>query len=171
LESEALMELLRDLLGLGLEPKDLGVVQVSLRAVIIFLAALLMVRTGAKRFLGRKTAFDFILILILGSMLSRAVNGSAPLLATLAAGFVLVWFHRAVAALSFRFNCLGTFFKGTDDLIIRNGEIQQEALRKHYLSENDLMEDLRLRSVADPSQVQEARLERSGELSVVRKPA
>ena len=68
------------LLGLGVEPKDLTFVQISLRGVIVFLATLVMIRLGHKRSLSRKTAFDAVLIVILASVLSRAINGSAAFL-------------------------------------------------------------------------------------------
>ena len=69
------------LLGLGSEPKDLTFFQISLRGVIVFLATLIMVRLGHKRSLSRKTAFDAVLIVILASMISRAINGSAAFFA------------------------------------------------------------------------------------------
>jgi uncharacterized membrane protein YcaP (DUF421 family) len=68
------------------------VLQVSLRALIMFIAALIIVRLGSKRFLARKTAFDFILAFMLGSMLSRAINGSAELLPTLWEEWSWCWF-------------------------------------------------------------------------------
>ena len=77
-------------LGLGVEPKDLTVLQISLRGIIVFLATLMMVRLGHKRSLARKTAFDAVLIVILASVLSRAINGSAAFFATLGGGLVLV---------------------------------------------------------------------------------
>jgi len=43
-------------LGLGVEPKDLTFVQISLRGVIVFIATLVMIRVGHKRSLARKTA-------------------------------------------------------------------------------------------------------------------
>ena len=65
------------LLGLGVEPKDLTFVQISLRGIIVFLATLIIVRLGHKRPLAQKTPFDAILLVILASVLSRAINGSA----------------------------------------------------------------------------------------------
>ena len=78
------------LLGLGVEPRDLTFVQISLRGIIVFLATLMMVRFGTKRSLARKTPFDAILLVILAAVLSRAINGSAPFLATIGGGLVLV---------------------------------------------------------------------------------
>ena len=164
-----IMSALQKLLGLGVEPRQLDFLQVSLRALVVFIAALIMVRLASKRFLGRKTAFDFILALILGSTLSRAINGSAPFFPTLAGAFVLVLVHRLFAVLAFQFHGFGVLIKGKDDLVIADGQVQQRTLRKNHLSEQDLLEDLRLKSHASPAEVQYARLERSGDLSVIPK--
>jgi hypothetical protein len=103
---------LSHLLGLGVEPKDLTFLQISLRAVIVFFALLAMVRVGAKRFLAKLTALDAIVGFILASMLARAVNGSAAFFPTLAGGFVVVFLHRLLSALAFRFKWLETLIKG-----------------------------------------------------------
>src|SRR5438552_1470177 len=65
------------LLGLGARPEELTFVQISLRGVVVFIATLIMVRLGHKRSLSRKTAFDAVLLVILASVLSRAINGMA----------------------------------------------------------------------------------------------
>ena len=79
----AFSNFLGPLLGLGFEAKDLTFIQISLRAIIVFLTTLIMVRLGHKRPLAQKTPFDAILLVILASVLSRAVNGSAAFFATL----------------------------------------------------------------------------------------
>src|SRR5262245_65171190 len=69
-------QLLETLLGIGVEPKQLTFLQVSVRGVIVFIAALIMVRLSSKRSLAEKTAFDAVLVVIIGSMLARVINGS-----------------------------------------------------------------------------------------------
>ena len=69
-------QLLHTLLGIGTEPRALTFLQVSVRGVIVFIATLIMMRLGSKRSLAEKTAFDAVLIVIIGSMLARAINGS-----------------------------------------------------------------------------------------------
>jgi len=64
-------------LGLGRDATALTFAQISLRGVIVFAAALVIVRCGDRRFLSQKTAFDAVLGFILASMLARAVNGTA----------------------------------------------------------------------------------------------
>ena len=67
------LEHLEVLLGLGHEAGSLSFLQISLRGVIVFVAALVIVRCGDRRFLSQKTAFDAVLGFILASMLARAV--------------------------------------------------------------------------------------------------
>ena len=86
-----LYETLSQILGLEVDPQNLSFLQVSLRGVIVFIAALTMVRVGDRRFLGKLTALDAILGFILASMLARAVNGSVAFFPTLGAGFVIVF--------------------------------------------------------------------------------
>jgi uncharacterized membrane protein YcaP (DUF421 family) len=65
------------LLGLRSDAAGLTFRQISLRGVVVFVAALVIVRCGDRRFLSQKTAFDAVLGFILASMLARAVNGTA----------------------------------------------------------------------------------------------
>jgi len=78
-----LNETFKQILGAELEGRDLSFVQISLRAIIVFIIALVIVRVANKRFLSKMTAFDALLGFIIGSMLARAVNGSAAFFPTL----------------------------------------------------------------------------------------
>jgi uncharacterized membrane protein YcaP (DUF421 family) len=99
----SLQDFFQKILGIGLEPKDLNYLHVALRGIIVFIAALIILRVGNKRFLSKMSAFDAILGFILASMLARAVNGSASFLPTLAGGFVLIGIHWLLAVIAVRF--------------------------------------------------------------------
>jgi uncharacterized membrane protein YcaP (DUF421 family) len=157
------------LLGLGLEAMELNLLQMTLRAIVVFVLAIVVVRCADKRFLSRKTPFDIVLGLILASVLARAINGSAPFVGTIVASFVLVLAHRFLADLSCRWHWVGKLIKGNDNLIIADGRLDEEALKKHNFSQRDLMEYLRLEGVDKIEDVASARLERSGDISVIRK--
>ena len=158
------------LLGLGREAGGLTFLQISLRGVVVFAAALVIVRCGDRRFLSQKTAFDAVLGFILASMLARAVNGTAAFFPTLGAGFVLVVLHRVLAYWSRRSHAFGLLIKGRSDVIVRDGTLDEIAARRNRLSEHDVLEDLRLNgSVAETRDVVLAVLERNGHISVVRR--
>ncbi len=157
-----------NVLGLNVSPKDLSVLQTLCRAIVIFVNALIMVRLGHKRSLSRKTAFDVVLIVILGAILSRAINGSAPFFPTILAGYALVFIHRIFAWLGCRWHWFGRTIKGWPAVLIANGHLRREAMRRHCVSEHDLEEDMRLSiGKSDLGQVREARLERSGDVSFI----
>src|SRR5215471_3739180 len=115
------------MLGLGQNAASLTFWQITLRGVIVFAAALAIVRCGDRRFLSQKTAFDAVLGFILASMLARAVNGTAAFFPTLGGGFVLVLLHRILAYWSRRSHRLGLLIKGRSDVIVRDGRLDQLA--------------------------------------------
>ena len=107
-------------LGLSRGAAELTFLQVSLRGVTVFVAALVIVRCGDRRFLSQKTAFDAVLGFILASMLARAVNGTVAFFPTLGGGFVLVILHRVLASLARRSHVVGYLIKGRSDEVIRD---------------------------------------------------
>lgn len=158
--------------ALGIGQDDFGAVQMALRAAVVYVSALAMVRLGEKRFFGKNTAFDLILGIIFGSVVSRAVNGSAALVPTLLAGATLIALHWILAVVSFHFSPFGTLVKGRPRTLVRDGTVLHDAMRKSHLSDDDLELALREEAqVTDVSRVQEARLERSGNISVLTRSA
>jgi uncharacterized membrane protein YcaP (DUF421 family) len=155
-------------LGLGADPKDLTFVQISIRGIIVFMFTLLMIRLSARRSLAKRTVFDSIFLVILASVLARAINGSADLLPTLGGGFVLVALHRLLASLAFYSHAFGNMIKGPEQLLIRDGQMVDRTLRWNHISRHDLEEDLRLALHTDDlGTVRVARLERSGAISFI----
>jgi uncharacterized membrane protein YcaP (DUF421 family) len=164
-----MIDVLYSAFGVGVEAQHLTITQVVLRAVLIFFAALCIVRVANKRFFAKKTAFDLILGLILASTMARAINGSEQLGPTIAAGFALALLNRLLGWLACKWPTLGGVIKGHTETLITDGNIDRETLRKHNIGEDDLLEELRLNGVANPEQARLARLERSGEISVITK--
>jgi uncharacterized membrane protein YcaP (DUF421 family) len=163
-------ESIRQLLGLGLEPKDLSFIQMSLRGIVVFVTALAIVRVGNKRFLSKMTAFDAILGFVMSSMLSRAINGSAAFFPTLGTGIVLVAVHALMAEFSFRSERFGALVKGNAATIITEGKPDRKAMARAKISEKDLLEEARLNGqVMNVDDIQLATLERNGEVSIVPK--
>jgi uncharacterized membrane protein YcaP (DUF421 family) len=159
---------LRAALGLGLESRDIGILQMALRAAVVFIVTVLMVRLAKKRFMGRATAFDVILGIMIGSMVSRAVTGNAPFVPALAATAVLLGMHWLFSGIALYWHGFGSLMKDEPRTLIREGQVDEKAMRKSHMTEHDLWEDLRIKGVSDLKQVAEARLERSGNLSVIK---
>jgi len=155
-------------LGLGLDVSDVDALQMALRTIFIYGFTLMLVRLGSKRFLSQATAFDFIVSIMIGSVMSRAINGSAPFLPTLLSGAVLIALHTLFAWIAFRTDWFGTIIKGKPVLLIRDGKIQQEGMLQSGLTTNDLEQALRLQArQSDPAKIKLAYLERNGRVSAI----
>jgi uncharacterized membrane protein YcaP (DUF421 family) len=164
-----LWDFLESLLGLAAEPKNLTFIQISLRGLIVMVAALAMIRLGTKRSLAEKTAFDAVLLVVLASVLARAVNGSAAFFPTLGGIFVLVLTHRLFGSIGCRWHAFGMLIKGQPDVIVENGNVNWKVLRRNHISKHDLEEDLRLNAkTEDISKIRIARVERSGDISFIK---
>ena len=158
------------LFGLGIEPKDLSALQLTSRGVLILLVALLLMRIGAKRALARKTPLDMILIVIVGSLLSRSINGSGPLFGTIAAATVMVILHRLLEFLAYAWHPLGVAMKGAPRVIVENGRYVEKTMAQNHVTTRDVEEDLRLEGKTEEiADVRIARLERSGDISFLYK--
>ena len=142
--------------------------QMTLRGVLIFLYTLFLVRIADRRVFGKQTSFDIVLGVILGSIMSRALTGNARFFPTLAAATTLVALHWLLAAATTRHRWFGYLIKGNPILLLKDGELQSDAMKHANLTENDLLEALRSNGgTTDPAEVKEAHLERSGDVSVV----
>ncbi len=167
---EAAAHVLDAILGLSAKTaNELTVAQTCARAFVVYLVLIAYVRFGKKRFLGEATAFDAILVIVIGSISSRAISGTAPFGASLAATLVLIAMHWVISYFTRDWPALGALLKGHDTVLIRNGRIDHQALSNSHMAMDDLEEDLRQEGVDDPREVKEARLERSGRMSVIRK--
>jgi uncharacterized membrane protein YcaP (DUF421 family) len=162
------MDALEQIIGLGKEARELDMGEMAVRAAIIYIVTLAIVRLGKKRFMGSGTAFDMIVGIMLGSMASRALTGNAPMIPTMTGAAVLVFMHWLFSGIALRSHAFGSLIKGHSGTLVREGEVDARMMKKVHMTDRDLNEDLRGQGVADASKVAEARLERSGKVSVIK---
>ena len=160
-------ELLVRLFGAG---SDLTPGEMAARSFVMFFIALVLIRISGMRSFGSKSAFDNIIVIMLGAILSRAVVGASPFLSTVTAGVTLCLVHRVLAMLCTRFHFISNLLKGSDQVLVKDGNIIKENMLKADISNGDLEEGIRLAAnINSIDKVAEARMERSGQISVVTK--
>jgi len=165
---QALWEQVRSLLGLESDTGDIGAIGTALRTIIIYGFTLAIIRLGSKRFLSKATAFDVIVAIMLGSVMSRGINGSTPFFPTLLAGAVLLGLHWLFAMLAYHTEWFGSYVKGDRVLLIKDGDIQRDGMRRGNITHDDLTQAIRLNTnQTDPSKIKLAYLERGGQISVI----
>ncbi|WP_410216908.1 DUF421 domain-containing protein [Paracoccus sp. (in: a-proteobacteria)] len=116
------------------------------------------------------TAFDVILGIMLGSVVSRAISGQPPFVPTLCAAVDLVALPWLLSRIAFRWSPFGTLIKGRTWILVQDGKVDWEPMSRSNLSRADLLGAFRLKaSITDWTSVKEARLERNGEISVIQR--
>ncbi|UOG73079.1 DUF421 domain-containing protein [Hymenobacter tibetensis] len=159
-----------DLLGLHADASSITTAQVAVRAVLVFCAALAMLRVAGPRTFGRDMAFDLVLKITLGSLLSRAVMAASPLGSTLLACAIFVGLHRLLATVAYHYNWFDWLIKGKSTLLAEEGQLLREKMRESEITEKELLEGLReSASVSSVDQIEALHLERSGKFSVIKK--
>ena len=98
-------------LGLGLESRHLNVLQTRLRATLVFIVTILMVRLAWNQFMGRATAFDVILGIMIGSIVSRAVIGDGPFPPALTTAAMLLGMHWLFSGIAMHWHRFGSLIK------------------------------------------------------------
>lgn len=154
--------------ALGLEVDLATVLQIIVRAVVVYLAGVLLVRIGDRRFLGKNAAFDVVFGVVLGSLFGRAVAPSLSVAGAVIGGIALVGLHWLFALIAFHVDWFGRLIKGDAHALMQHGIIDWAAMRRNHISEKDLLSALRLNGqVTELRGVSLATLERSGDVSVI----
>jgi uncharacterized membrane protein YcaP (DUF421 family) len=160
------MDLLHGVFGTG---DDLSWYQECARAALIFAYGYAAVRLVGRRVFGKWAALDIIVSLVIGSNLSRALTGNAPLWGTLAATSVLLAIHWLLAQLAARSSRLSHLIEGEPVELAKSGQRRARELRRWSISEADVNEALRQRGHAGLEDSHDLVLEPSGSISLLRK--
>lgn len=138
------------------------------RAAVIFAYGLALVRLAGRRVFGRWAALDIVVAIMVGSNLSRALTGTAPLGGTLAASALLVALHWALAQGVARSKWLSQLLEGRMIELARAGKVERSQILQHAISGSDIEEALRQTGVEQISQTRLIALEPSGKITVVK---
>lgn len=161
------MDILTTFFGHG---KDLNSLQMICRSIVSFFLTLIMIRIAGIRTFGKKTPFDNVIIILLGSIFSRVVVGASAFIPTTLACFVFVGIHRLLAWISFYNDTVGRWVKGEASTLYTDGRPNRENMRSANVSDKDLLESVRQQINQDSfDNVREIIQERNGEVSVVKK--
>lgn len=160
------MELFRQLIG---PDEGADAVQLCVRAVILFVFGILCIRIAGRRTFAQYSPLDIIVALIVGSNLSRVMTGKAAFFPALAATLLLVVLHRLLALATLRWTWLSSLVKARAIPLIVDGRADPKAMRRANLSEEDLLEAIRMEQAGGIADVELATIEGGGKVSVVPK--
>lgn len=149
---------------------DIPVWEKIFRSVVIYLFILLAFRFTGKRQVGQLTPFDLVVLLILSNVVQNAVIGNDNSLGGGIIGAVTILaLNWGVVEISYRFKSARRLMEGTPTLLIHNGKILYENLKRERITTEDLEAALRKCGIIDAEQARFAILEENGQISVVPK--
>lgn len=140
------------------------------RALVVFAFILIALRLTGKRQIGQMAPFDLVLLLVLSNAVQNSMNaGDNSLLGGLISAATLLGLDYVLGWATFRSKRLSAVIEGRPEIVIRDGKIFKEALKKEQMTMHDLEEALRKEGVTSPSDVAYAIIENTGQISVIRK--
>jgi uncharacterized membrane protein YcaP (DUF421 family) len=149
---------------------QIGTAQESARAIVIFFYGWLLVRVSGKRLFGKWGALDIIVSILVGSNLSRALTGQAPLLGTLVATSLLIACHWLLTTAATRSPRLSRLFEGCAVDIVADGRIDELIRSRERISRPDIDEALHGAGLKTLDEVHRMTIEPSGKITVIKRP-
>lgn len=147
-----------------------GWVEIVIRSFIFLIALFFITKWLGKRHLSQMSIFEFTSSIVLGGIVAIHSSGTeSPIMYGLIA--MLIWFMipTTVFFFSLKKRSLRSFFQGKSTVMIQNGKIMEDNLKKEKYSTDDLLENLRERNIFQVADVEFAILEPSGTLNVLPK--
>lgn len=142
--------------------------ELPVRAVVIYVALLAMVRLSGRRTVGQFTPFDLLVVMLLSESVSSSLNaGEESVTGGLLAAATLVALNVAVSYATSRSVKLQSLVEGRAVLVGRNGEIFQDVLKRHRVPLSDVEQALREADCA-LADMKYACLEADGKISILK---
>lgn len=137
------------------------------RSVILFVAAVVAMRLMGKREIGQLQPYELVVVIMIAELAATPIGDTgSPLLYGILPMAALVICHGLISYLCMVSERFRTMMCGQPTVLIRDGVICEKQLREMSVTLADLMEDLRIGGVMDPSEVGMAVLETGGQVTV-----
>lgn len=138
------------------------------RTVILYLLIIVGLRLLGKHQLGELEPSELVLALIIADLASVPMQDNGiPLLSGVIPIVVLLCLDLILSVCAMNSVKFRALVCGRPSIVIKKGVIDQGELRKNRFTIDELMEELRCKGYTDPSAIEYAILETSGQLSVL----
>jgi uncharacterized membrane protein YcaP (DUF421 family) len=142
-----------------------------IRGLVLYVFLMLIFRVSGKRTLYEATVFDFVLILIIAETAEHALLGEDR---SMTNSFVLIitllLADISLSLLKQRYQYFGKVLDGVPVILLDDGKILHDRLRKVRVDEGDIMESARaLQGLERLDQIKYAILEKDGKITIIPK--
>jgi len=143
--------------------------EVALRAIILYSYAYFLIRLLGKRGTQKLTILEVVLIIALSSVVgSPMVQLELALLPSLLIMTIIMFLEQGIISLTKRYDSFRRLVEGKPVLLIENGLIDYKALKKERITKHDMFTELRDKGVENLGEIKRAYAEKTGTISVYR---
>jgi uncharacterized membrane protein YcaP (DUF421 family) len=138
------------------------------RAVIVYVFLIVILRLTGKRQVGQLAPFDLVLLLVLSNAVQNAMNGGDnSLTGGLISATTLVALNWIVGWATYRSKRLEKLIEGRPIILIHDGKVRYDALNRVKMTIHELKAALRAEGCGRESDVRFAIVENNGHVTVV----
>ena len=140
--------------------------EIVVRAAVVYLFVWLVVRGTGKRELAEMTAFELVLLVVMGDLIQQAVTQrdtsiTGGMLAVGTIGFLIV----LTSYLSWRFKGARGVIEGVAVVIVRDGKPLEDILELERVTVDEVLSGARNQGISDLAEVEIGVLEADGKFS------
>jgi uncharacterized membrane protein YcaP (DUF421 family) len=141
----------------------LPILEKLLRPAIVYLALVVLLRIFGKRELAQLNPFDLVVLLSLSNTVQNAIIGNDNSVSGgIIGAFALLAVNWLVVRALFRSPRLTRMFEGRATVLIRNGQVERNALKRESLTQEELIEVVHRQGFDSIRNVQRCELEPNG---------
>ena len=150
-----------------IEP-DIPILESVVRGTILYFFVFTLMRGTLRRTAGELSMIDFIFVLLVANGAADSMTGGAV---SITSGIVIIL---TIVAWNYLLNSLSWYIPALQRWttppplqVIDNGKLLRRNMRKEFLTEDELMAQLREEGIEDVSSVKAAHIEGDGNISVI----
>ena len=148
---------------------QVSVVDLVLRAVLVYGFLLLSLRVAGRRELAQMTSFDLVLLLVISNAVQNSLNGGDnSLVGGLVSAVALLAVNWGVGFATWRWRGVERLVQGKPVRIVTGGRVHVGALRREILTLEELRSALRKQGIMRITDCKQVVLEPDGTLTAVR---
>jgi uncharacterized membrane protein YcaP (DUF421 family) len=143
---------------------------VALRAIVLYLFLIFVMRVTGRRELAALSPIDLVLLIVLGDAIQQgltqddySVTGALIAVSTIASMQVLTSY------VGFKSRRMRKVLEGDPIVVVQNGKVIERNLKRERLTVDELCESMRLKQIGSIEDVEWAILEGNGEISFLSK--
>jgi uncharacterized membrane protein YcaP (DUF421 family) len=141
---------------------------IVVRTLVVYFVLFIAIRVAGKREIGQMTPFDLVVLLVISNAVQNAMIGpDNSLNGGLLAALCLLGVNRLVSRVGLRSRWLQEQLVGQPSVLVNDGQLIHENLRREGVSDEEVTQALREHGVQDLKTVKLAVLEVDGTISVV----